>query len=85
MKPEPIVRPPPSNAIFDESGHFLIYPTVIGTSPSRPRLNVSDMTARTGIKIVNTVTNVVNVTLGRVENTERFGGVALYQGVPKVI
>jgi peptidylprolyl isomerase domain and WD repeat-containing protein 1 len=57
---------PPSNAIFDESGHFIIYATMIG------------------IKIVNIETNKLITTLGRVENTERFTSVALYQGIAKV-
>lgn len=59
-----VYRPPPSNAIFDETGVFLMYPTLIG------------------IKVVNTVSNRVCAVLGRVENTERFIGLALYQGVP---
>jgi hypothetical protein len=58
-------RLPPSNAIFDESGHFVVFPTMMG------------------IKIVNTVTDKVNVHLGLVENTERFLSISLFQGVPK--
>lgn len=56
----------PPNAIFDYSGHFLIYPTLLG------------------IKIVNIETNKVRKSLGRMEHTERFVGVALYQGTPKL-
>lgn len=37
-----------------------------------------------GIKMVNTVTNRVCAVLGKVENTERFTAMALYQGVPAI-
>lgn len=56
---------PQPNAIFDESGNFIIYATLLG------------------IKVVNLVTNRVSRILGKVENTERFLRVALYQGIPK--
>ncbi|KAL0026716.1 hypothetical protein WJX79_006852 [Trebouxia sp. C0005] len=56
---------PQPNAIFDESGNFIIYATLLG------------------IKVVNLVTNRVVRILGKVENTERFLRVALYQGIPK--
>ncbi|KAL3152082.1 Peptidylprolyl isomerase, variant 2 [Trebouxia sp. C0010 RCD-2024] len=56
---------PHPNAIFDESGNFIIYATLLG------------------IKVVNLVTNRVSRILGKVENTERFLRVALYQGIPK--
>lgn len=58
-------RHPPSNALFDESGHFLLFPTMLG------------------IKVVNTVTGRTCACLGQIENTERFMGIALFQGVPK--
>lgn len=48
--------------MFDESGNFLLYPTLLG------------------IKVVNLVTNRVVRLLGKVENTERFVRIALYQG-----
>eukprot|EP01138_Halocafeteria_seosinensis_P001278 gb/GECG01001311.1/.p1 GENE.gb/GECG01001311.1/~~gb/GECG01001311.1/.p1 ORF type:complete len:737 (+),score=111.85 gb/GECG01001311.1/:1-2211(+) len=57
---------PPPNAIFDYSGHFVIYPTLLG------------------IKVVNIETNKVRKSLGRMEHTERFLCVALYQGTPKL-
>jgi len=57
---------PPSNAVFDETGHFIIYATLLG------------------VKIVNIETNKLVSTLGRVENTERFLSVALFQGITKV-
>lgn len=53
---------PLPNAVFDDSGNFLLYTTLLG------------------IKIVNLHTNKVARILGKVENTERFLRVALYQG-----
>ena len=53
--------PKPSRA-FDASGHFLLYPTLLG------------------IKVVNVVTNRLIKIVGKVENTERFLQIALYQG-----
>ena len=57
---------PMPNAIFDESGNFVLYPTLLG------------------IKMVNVVSNALVKILGKVENTERFMRVALFQGVPKI-
>jgi peptidylprolyl isomerase domain and WD repeat-containing protein 1 len=56
--------PPIPNALFDESGNFLIYGTLLG------------------VKIVNLTTSAAPRLLGKVENTERFVQLALYQGVP---
>jgi len=53
------------NAIFDESGNFLIYATHLG------------------IKVVNLVTNQCPRIIGKVENTERFTRLALFQGIPQ--
>eukprot|EP00854_Cymbomonas_tetramitiformis_P003437 gene3437-4318_t len=53
------------NVIFDETGNFIIYATLLG------------------IKMVNIVTNRAVRVVGKVENTERFLRLALYQGVPK--
>ena len=53
------------NAIFDESGYFLIYASHLG------------------IKVVNLVTNQCPRIIGKVENTERFTRLALFQGVPQ--
>jgi hypothetical protein len=58
---------PAPSVLFDESGNFLIYPTLLG------------------VKVVNLVTNGVARLLGKVENTERFLKLALYQGVPKKV
>ena len=54
-----------SNAVFDDSGHFLLVPTLLG------------------IKVINLETNRVVRVLGKVESTERFVRVALFQGVPR--
>lgn len=51
------------NAVFDESGTLLLYPSLLG------------------IKVVNLETNQVCRILGKVENTQRFLRIALYQGV----
>lgn len=53
------------NAIFDESGNFLIYASHLG------------------IKVVNLVTNQCPRIIGKVENTERFTRLAVFQGVPQ--
>lgn len=62
------MRKSPANmyqqAVFDESGNFLVYPCMIG------------------IKIVNIHTNKLVKILGKVEQTERFLNLALYQGKP---
>lgn len=55
-------NPPPSNVVFDESGNFILYPTMIG------------------IKLVNVVANKIIRVIGKVENTERFLAISLYQG-----
>mmetsp|Transcript_34088 Transcript_34088/g.90367 ORF Transcript_34088/g.90367 Transcript_34088/m.90367 type:complete len:631 (-) Transcript_34088:201-2093(-) len=51
-------------AAFDESGNFLVYPSMVG------------------IKVVNLHTNKLIRILGKVEQTERFLSVAIYQGKP---
>jgi len=53
---------PPSNVIFDESGNFILYPTLLG------------------IKLVNLVTNKLIRIIGKIESTERFLAISLYQG-----
>lgn len=53
---------PHPNVVFDASGNFLLYPTLIG------------------IKVVNLTTNMLVKVIGKVENTERFLQIALYQG-----
>mmetsp|Transcript_35664 Transcript_35664/g.83456 ORF Transcript_35664/g.83456 Transcript_35664/m.83456 type:complete len:625 (-) Transcript_35664:66-1940(-) len=51
-------------AHFDESGNFLIYPSLIG------------------VKVVNLHTNKLVRILGKVEQTERFLGLLVFQGKP---
>ena len=58
---------PAPNAVFDESGNFLLYPSLVG------------------IKVVNLVSSACVKILGKVENTERFLRVALYQGSSKKV
>lgn len=53
---------PPSNCIFDHSGRFLLYPSVVG------------------IKVISMASSRLARLLGKVENTERFGALALFQG-----
>ncbi|KAG2431728.1 hypothetical protein HXX76_009224 [Chlamydomonas incerta] len=53
------------NAVFDESGNFLLYATLLG------------------VKVVNLTTNKVVRMLGKVENSERFLTLALYQGASR--
>ncbi|KAK9907373.1 hypothetical protein WJX75_002432 [Coccomyxa subellipsoidea] len=55
---------PHQNALFDDSGNFVLFSTLLG------------------IKVVNLVSNRVSRILGKVENSERFLRLALYQGVP---
>jgi len=82
---------PPSNAVFDESGHFLLY--VLFTSSFKLHslpLHFTSLTTHIhrystmfGVKIVNLVTNEVPLILGRKEMSERFLSIALYQGTTK--
>ncbi|KAG6586951.1 Peptidylprolyl isomerase domain and WD repeat-containing protein 1 [Phytophthora cinnamomi] len=55
-----------SNCVFDESGHFILYPTLAG------------------IKVLNIETNKVVKVLGKVESSDRFLRLSLFQGKPKV-
>ena len=55
---------PAPNVVFDDSGNFVLYPTLLG------------------VKVVNLVTNRVARIIGKVENTERFLRIALYQARP---
>lgn len=78
---------PPSNVIFDESSNFILYPTLLGIKctrflcvlhPPLPRQTYSRMTWT----VVNIHTNKLIKILGKVENTERFLGISLYQVLP---
>uniref|UniRef100_A0A6B2KZT4 peptidylprolyl isomerase n=1 Tax=Arcella intermedia TaxID=1963864 RepID=A0A6B2KZT4_9EUKA len=55
-------KAPPSNVIFDESGNFVLYTSMLG------------------IKLVNIVKNKLVNIIGKVENSERFLSIALFQG-----
>ncbi|KAL4094382.1 hypothetical protein PRIC1_010043 [Phytophthora ramorum] len=55
-----------SNCVFDESGHFILYPTLAG------------------IKVLNVETNKIVKVIGKVESSDRFLRVSLFQGKPKV-
>ncbi|KNC50956.1 peptidyl-prolyl cis-trans isomerase cyp15 [Thecamonas trahens ATCC 50062] len=59
--------PPPSNAVFDASSRFLLYPTLAG------------------VKVVNLRSNRVERLLGKVESSERFLALTLFQGAPKLV
>jgi hypothetical protein len=58
---------PAANAVFDDSGHFLLFATPLG------------------VKVINLHSNKLVRVLGRVENTERFTAVALFQGEPHAV
>lgn len=58
---------PPSNIIFDETGSFIMWPSLLG------------------IKVVNLHSNQLVKLLGKVENTDRFLCLSLFQGVPSAI
>ncbi|RLN61669.1 hypothetical protein BBP00_00005253 [Phytophthora kernoviae] len=55
-----------SNCVFDESGYFILYTTLLG------------------IKVVNVETNRLVKVLGKVESSDRFLRLSLFQGKPKV-
>jgi len=71
-----------ANAVWDESGNFLLYPTMLGikgefppASPSHPFAPLlTDL-------VINTVTNKVVRVIGKDESL-RFLNLALYQGAP---
>ena len=53
---------PPSNVVFDVTGNFVLYSTLLG------------------VKVLNIRNNTLECVLGKLENTERFLSVALFQG-----
>ncbi|ETW04218.1 hypothetical protein H310_04558 [Aphanomyces invadans] len=55
-----------SNCIFDASGHYVLFSTLLG------------------IKILHIETNKLARVLGKVENTERFTQLCLFQGTPSI-
>ena len=69
------------NAVWDESGAFVLYPTLLGikgSGPSSWTLSFADFRSRT---VVNTVTNRVVRLLGK-DETVRWMNLSLYQGSP---
>lgn len=58
---------PPSNCVFDESGCYLMYPSMLG------------------IKVLNLYTSTIVRILGKVENTERFVNLLLFQAIPSEV
>ena len=58
-------RPPCSNAIFDKSGKFILFATLVG------------------VKMLHLDSNLTGRVIGKVENTERFLAIALFQGVAR--
>jgi peptidylprolyl isomerase domain and WD repeat-containing protein 1 len=70
------------NAIWDESGSFIIYPTLLGIKSKR-HSNPSQIWRLTCLMIlvVNTVSNKVVRLLGK-DETVRWMNLAIYQGQP---
>jgi peptidylprolyl isomerase domain and WD repeat-containing protein 1 len=66
VEKELAASPNVANCLFDESGHFILYPTLLG------------------IKMVNLETNKLVRVLGKVESSDRFLRIALFQGRPKI-
>lgn len=79
---------PPSNAIFDQTGHFILCVVALCRGQLlwcrvAQRLVTTRYPTLAGVKVVNIETNRTVRTIGKVENTERFLCIALYQGIPK--
>lgn len=71
-------------AAWDESGKFVLYPTLLGIKgqlSSLARVFCDLMLRRNACTVVNTVTNKVARFLGK-DETARFLNLALYQGAP---
>ena len=68
------------NAVWDESGSFVIYPTLLGIK-GECEVTVCIFTVLTPCAVVNTVTNRVVRLLGK-DETVRFVHLTLYQGAP---
>lgn len=66
-----------ANAVWDESGNFLLYPTMLGIKGELHRAD----DRRKLTAVINTVTNKVVRVLGKEENL-RFLNLSLYQGAP---
>jgi peptidylprolyl isomerase domain and WD repeat-containing protein 1 len=64
-----------ANAVWDESGNFLLYPTMLGIKGAFVAYVWADQA------VINTVTNKVVRVIGKDESL-RFLNLALYQGAP---
>jgi len=81
---------PPSNVVFDESGFFILYPTLLGVKGSSidsvhvtysdPNCILTEACVH-WMPVINIVTNQLVRLLGKVENTERLLNIALFQGM----
>lgn len=69
-----------ANAVWDESGNFVLYPTMLGIKGNWPNMIQSIFQADIYL-VVNAVTNKVARVLGK-DETLRFLNIALYQGAP---
>lgn len=70
-----------ANAVWDETGNFILYPSLLGIKGEfRPTSSCSRGNL-TGLTVVNTVTNRVSRVLGMSE-TARWLNLSLYQGAP---
>jgi len=69
-----------SNAVWDESGAFVLYPSLLGIK-SGSFLISSEQRANSTFLVVNTVTNRVVKLLGK-DEVVRFLNLTLYQGAP---
>jgi peptidylprolyl isomerase domain and WD repeat-containing protein 1 len=67
-----------ANAVWDESGNFLMYPTMLGIKGEYQFRDIWVMADRL---VVNTVTNKVSRVVGKDESL-RFLNLAVYQGAP---
>jgi peptidylprolyl isomerase domain and WD repeat-containing protein 1 len=71
------------NAVWDESGAFVLYPTLLGIKgkPAKPTFSPCGLLAELAVAVVNTVTNRVVRLLGKDESV-RWTNLSLYQGAP---
>ena len=70
------ISAPPSSVVFDDSGNFIVYPTMLGIKSKGIFKEIS----LKFLVVVNTYTNKVVKVLGKNESSTRFLVLALYQG-----
>lgn len=70
-----------SNAVWDESGAFIIYPSLLGIKSKHTYSYASLAQSQRIFTVVNVVTNRVVSLLGK-DEAVRFLNVSLYQGAP---